>query len=44
MTIPHYPFQEGSSLKAAGNNYRTLKAVEALKRLREIETIFNPHD
>ena len=41
-TIPQYPFQEGSSLNAAGINYQTLKAAAALKRLQELETIGNP--
>jgi arylsulfatase len=38
-TIPEYPFQEGSSLNAAGINYNSLKAAAALKRLQEIESI-----
>jgi len=42
ITIPQYPFQQGSSLNAAGINYQTLKAVEALKRLQELETIAAP--
>jgi len=42
MTIPQYPFQEGSNLNAAGINYNTLKAAEALKRLREIESLSSP--
>jgi len=41
-TIPQYPFQEGSSLNAAGINYGTLKAAAALKRLEQIETISRP--
>jgi arylsulfatase len=41
-TIPDYPFQEGSSLNAAGINYQTLKAANALKRLQELETISVP--
>lgn len=44
MTIPQYPFQEGSSLSASNINYMTLKAAEALKRLQEIETLSNPHN
>ena len=42
VTIPPYPFQEGSSLNAAGINYQTLKAAAALKRLHEMETISAP--
>ncbi|HEY7715787.1 MAG TPA: arylsulfatase [Candidatus Binatia bacterium] len=41
-TIPDYPFQEGSSLNAAGINYNTLKAAAALKRLNELETLALP--
>jgi arylsulfatase len=38
-TIPDYPFQEGSSLNAAGINYTSLKAAGAMKRLQELESI-----
>jgi hypothetical protein len=38
-TIPGYPFQEGSSLNAAGINYQTLKAAQVLKQL---ETLSSP--
>ena len=41
-TIADYPFQEGSSLNAAGINYQTLKAGAALKRLHELETLSLP--
>jgi arylsulfatase len=41
-TIPEYPFQEGSSLNAAGINYQTLKAANALKRLEQLETFSLP--
>src|SRR4030095_16255205 len=41
-TISEYPFQEGSSLNAAGINYQTLKAGAALKRLHELETLTLP--
>ena len=41
-TIPDYPFQEGSSLNAAGINYTTLKAAAALKKLQDVETIVRP--
>lgn len=36
-TIPEYPFQEGASLNAAGINYQSLKAQEALQKLQNIE-------
>jgi arylsulfatase len=43
-TIPDYPFQEGSSLNAAGINYGTLKALKALDRLQQLETIGRPNN
>ena len=43
-TIPEYPFQEGSSLNAAGINYNSLKAAEVLKRLKEIESFSPPRN
>ena len=42
QTIPQFPFQPGSSLNAAGINYQTLKAAEALKRLQELESLSSP--
>ena len=42
VTIPQFPFQQGSSLNAAGINYQTLKAAEALKRLNELESLGTP--
>lgn len=35
-TIPDYPFQQGSSLNAAGINYQSLKAIEVLKMLQNL--------
>jgi arylsulfatase A-like enzyme len=35
-TIPDYPFQQGSSLNAAGINYQTIKAAQILKRLENL--------
>jgi arylsulfatase len=43
-TLSGYPFQEGSSLNAAGINYGSLKAMEAMKRLQEMETISRPNN
>ncbi|MEM1070843.1 MAG: arylsulfatase, partial [Planctomycetota bacterium] len=40
MTIPGYPFQEGSSLSAGGIDYNSLKAMKAMKMLEEIEERF----
>src|SRR5262245_16531588 len=42
VTIPDYPFQSGASLNAAGINYQSLKAAEALKRLQDLETLGRP--
>jgi arylsulfatase len=36
-TIPGYPFQEGSSLNAAGINYGSLRLQDTLKRLQSME-------
>jgi hypothetical protein len=33
VSIPRFPFQEGSSLNTAGINYKTFKESSALKRL-----------
>ena len=41
-TLPEYPFQQGSSLNAAGINYDSLKAMQAMKRLKELETLAPP--
>jgi arylsulfatase len=43
-TIPDYPFQAGSSLNAAGINYGTLKQMEAMERLQQLETISRPNN
>jgi arylsulfatase len=40
--IDKYPFQAGSSLNTAGINYQTLRAMEALKRLQQLEGITPP--
>jgi arylsulfatase len=37
-----YPYQAGSSLNAAGINYQTLRAMEALKRLQQLEGMTPP--
>ena len=38
-SLPEYPFQQGSSLNAANINYDSLKVMQAMKRLKEIETL-----
>jgi hypothetical protein len=43
-TLPDYPFQQGSSLNAAGINYTSLQAMLALKRLKELEILPAPHN
>jgi len=37
-----YPYQAGSGLNAAGINYQTLRAAQALKRLQELESMTPP--
>ena len=44
MTLPEYPFQQGSSLNAAGINYNSLQALQAMKRLKELESLSPPHN
>ncbi len=38
-TMPDYPFQAGSSLSVSNIGYGTLQQKEALKRLKEMESI-----
>ena len=38
----NYPYQAGASLNAAGINYQTLMAVQALKRLKQLESLSPP--
>ena len=38
-TVPDYPFQSGSSLSVSNVGYGTLQQKEALKRLKEMESI-----
>jgi len=40
LTIPDYPFQEGSSLSAGGINYNSLRAMRAMQMLEELEQRF----
>jgi arylsulfatase len=41
-TLQGYPFQEGSSLNAAGINYTSLRAAEIVKRLQSLEGFTPP--
>jgi hypothetical protein len=43
-TLPEYPFQQGSSLNAAGITYNSLQAMQALKRSNELESLPAPHN
>jgi arylsulfatase A-like enzyme len=43
-TLPEYPFQQGSSLNAAGINYNSIQAMEALKRLKQLESLPAPNN
>ena len=39
-----YPFQEGSSLNAAGINYGTFERLKAFERLQQLETLSRPNN
>jgi arylsulfatase len=41
-TLPDYPFQQGSSLNASNINYNSLQAMEAMKRLGQVENFVKP--
>jgi arylsulfatase len=43
-SLPEYPFQQGSSLNAAGINYNSIQAMQAMKRLKELETLPSPNN
>jgi arylsulfatase len=43
-TIPDYPLQAGSSLNAAGINYGTLRQMQAMERLQQLESISRPNN
>ena len=42
VTLPEYPFQQGSSLNAANINYNSLQAMQAMKRLHQLESLSAP--
>jgi len=44
VTLPQFPFQQGSSLNAAGINYNSLQAMQAMKRLKELQSIPAPRN
>lgn len=41
VSLPEFPFQQGSSLTAAGINYSSLQAMQAMK---ELESLPAPHN
>lgn len=41
-TLPEYPFQQGSSLNAAGINYNSLQAMQAMKQLKALSAMGAP--
>ena len=43
-TVPDFPFQKGSSLSAAGINYKLFDNMDALKRLKQLEDIARPNN
>lgn len=40
--LAEYPFQQGSSLNAAGINYNSIKAMQAMQRLNQLENLSPP--
>jgi len=44
VTLPQYPFQQGSSLNAANINYNSIQAMQAMKRLQQLETMSVPRN
>ncbi|MFO0826695.1 MAG: arylsulfatase [Phycisphaerales bacterium] len=42
MTLPEFPFQQGSSLNAAGINYNSIQAMQAMQRLKQLESFPAP--
>jgi arylsulfatase len=43
-TLPEFPFQQGSSLNAANINYTSLQALQAMKRLQQLESLSLPNN
>jgi len=42
VTLPEFPFQQGSSLNAANIDYTSLQAMQAMKRLKDLENLQPP--
>ena len=43
-TLGGFPFQQGSSLSASNINYNSLKAMDAMRRLKQLEAISPPRN
>ena len=43
-TLPQFPFQRGSSLNAAGINYDSLAAMQAMEQLKKLNLLAPPGD
>ncbi len=43
-SLQGFPFEDGTSLNAAGINYQTLRAAGALKRLQELDSLAPPRN
>ncbi len=44
LTLSEYPFQQGSSLSASNINYNSLQALQAMQRLKQLETLTPPEN
>ena len=42
LTLPEFPFQQESNLNAAGINHNSLQSMQAMKRLRQLESLSSP--
>jgi arylsulfatase len=42
VSLPEYPFQQGSSLNASDINYNSLKAMQAMKQLQQLQSLAPP--
>ena len=43
-TLDEFPFQQGSSLNASNINYNSLKALDAMRRLKQLEALAPPRN
>ena len=42
LSLPDYPFRQGSSLNAPNIDYSPLQAMEAMKQLQQLESLAPP--